>query len=118
MWHRPVEFRPFDGPSVAQLCTQWEALHDKADTLWRPESRGDSQDNIGTIAEAQPACCRHSAQARADALLASLNDGTEGGKRTRAPLLSCACHPASAWLDTLPLSRALELKSGEFQTAL
>jgi hypothetical protein len=73
---------------------------------------------MGTIAEAQRAYCRHSAQARADALLASMHDGTEGGKRAGARLLSCACRPASAWLDTLPLSRALELKSGEFQTAL
>jgi hypothetical protein len=31
-------------------------------------------------------------------------------------LHSCACHPASSWLDTLPLSQALELKSREFQT--
>jgi hypothetical protein len=51
-------------------------------------------------------------------VLASLDDGTEDGKRARARLLSCACRPASAWLDTLPLSRALELKSGEFQTTL
>jgi hypothetical protein len=49
---------------------------------------------------------RHSAQARADALLASLHDGTEDGKRARARLLSCACGPSSAWLDTLPLARA------------
>jgi hypothetical protein len=73
---------------------------------------------MGTLAEAQRAYCWHSAQARADALLASLQDGTEDGKGARARLLSCACRPASAWLDTLPLSRALELKSGEFQTAL
>jgi hypothetical protein len=32
--------------------------------------------------------------------------------------LSYACRPASAWLDTLQLSRALELKNGDFQTAL
>jgi hypothetical protein len=114
----PAEFRPFDGPSGAQLCLQWEGLHDKAETLWRPEDRVVSQDSMGTIAEAQRAYCQHSAQARADALLASLQDGTEDGKGARARLLSCACRPASAWLDTLPLSRALELKSGEFQTAL
>jgi hypothetical protein len=47
-----------------------------------------------------------------------LQDGTEDGKGARARLLSCACRPASAWLDTLPLSRALKLKSREFQTAL
>jgi hypothetical protein len=118
MCHGPAEFRPFDGPSGAQLSPQWEALHDTAGALWRPEFRTVSQDSIGTIAGAQRAFGRHSAQARADALLASLHDGTAEGKRARARLLSCACRPASAWLETLPLSGALELKSGEFQTAL
>jgi hypothetical protein len=92
MRHGPAEFRPFDGPSGAQLCLQWEGLHDTAETLWRLEDREVSQDSMGTIAEAQCAYCRHSAQARADALLASLHDGTEGGKRARARLLSCACN--------------------------
>jgi hypothetical protein len=73
---------------------------------------------MGIIAEAQRALSRHSAQARADALLASFSPGTEDGKRARARLLSCACRPTSAWLDTLPLSRAVELKSGEFHTGL
>jgi hypothetical protein len=118
MCHGPEGFRPFDGPSGAQLRPQWEGLHEKAETLWQPEDRVVSQDSMGTIAEAQCAYCRHSTQARADALLASLQDGTEDGKRARARLFSCACRPAFAWLDTLPLSRALELKSGEFQTAL
>jgi hypothetical protein len=108
MRHAPIEFRPFDGPSGAQLRSQWEALHDKADTLWRQESRVVSQ---GTIAEAQRAYCQDSAQARAEAWLASLHDGTEDGKHAPARLLSCACHPASAWLDTLPLLRDLELKT-------
>jgi hypothetical protein len=72
---------------------------------------------MSTIAEAQRAYCRHSAQASADALLASLHDGREDSKRARTRLLSCACSPASAWLDTLLLSRALELRSGEIQTA-
>jgi hypothetical protein len=111
MRHGPTEFRPFDGPSGAQLCPQWEGLHDKAETLRRPEDLVVSQDSMETIAEAQRAYCGHSAQAPADALLASLHVGTEDSKRARARLLSCACCPASAWLDTLPLSRALELKT-------
>jgi hypothetical protein len=44
--------------------------------------------------------------------------GTKDGKRAWARLLSCARCPTSAWLDTLPLSRALELKSGEFHASL
>jgi hypothetical protein len=39
-------------------------------------------------------------------------------RAARARLLSCACHPALAWLDTLPLTPILELKSGEVQTSL
>jgi hypothetical protein len=117
MRHGPTEFRPLHGPSGAQLRLQWEGLHDEAETLWRPEDRVVSQDSMGTIAEAQRTYCRHSAQARADALLASLQDGMEDSKHDRARLLSCACCPASAWLDTLPPSSALELKSSEFQTA-
>jgi hypothetical protein len=73
---------------------------------------------MGIIVEAQRALSWHSAQARADALLASFTPGIEDGKRAWARLLSCACRPASAWLDTLPLSRALELKSGEIHTGL
>jgi hypothetical protein len=77
-----------------------QALHDKVDTLWLTESQVVSQD---TIAEAQRAYCRHPAKACANALPASLHDGMEDGKRACARLLSCACRPTSAWLDTLPL---------------
>jgi hypothetical protein len=61
------------GPSV--FPPQWDALHDKTETLWRLENRVVSQDSMGTIAEAQRAYCRRSAQVRADALLDSLQDG-------------------------------------------
>jgi hypothetical protein len=84
MRYGPTEFRPFDGPSGAQLRLQWEGLHDEAETLWRPEDRVVSQDSMGTIGEAQRTYCRHSAQARADALLASLQDGMENSKHDRA----------------------------------
>jgi hypothetical protein len=112
IWVATTQLAMRHGPAV--FHPQWEGLHDNAETLWRPENRVVSQDSMGTIAEAQRAYCRRSAQARADALLDSLQDGTEDGKGARARLLSCACRPASAWLDTIPLSRALELKSGEF----
>jgi hypothetical protein len=48
----------------------------------------------------------------------SYDPSTDKGKLARARLLGCACRRASAWLVTLPLSRALELKSGEVQTGL
>jgi hypothetical protein len=53
MCNGPTEFRLFDGLINAQLHLQWEALHDKADNLWGPESRVVSQDSMGTIVEAQ-----------------------------------------------------------------
>jgi hypothetical protein len=86
--------------------------------LWRPDARETGPDSLGTIAAAQSAISRRSAQFRADALMDSYDPSTDGGKRARARLLSCACRPASAWLVTLPLLRALELKSGEVQTGL
>jgi hypothetical protein len=108
MWHGLIEFCPFVGPSGAQLRLRWEALHDKADTLWRPESQVVSQDSIGTIVKAQRAYCRHSAQAHADALLASLHDGTEDDKRAPARLLSCACRPLSRARQLFSPSPALK----------
>jgi hypothetical protein len=117
--HRgPEAFRPFHGPSGDVLRPQWEALHDSAQDLWSPDAREAGPDSLGTIAAAQSAISRRSAQFRANALMDSYDPRTDGGKRARARLLSCACRPASAWLVTLPLSRALELKSGEVQTVL
>jgi hypothetical protein len=114
----PEAFRPFHGPSGDVLCPQWEALHDGARDLWSPDAREAGPDSLGTMAAAQSAISRSSAQFRANALMDSYDPSTDGGKCGSARLLSCACRPASAWLVTLPLSRALELKSGEVQTGL
>jgi hypothetical protein len=76
--------RPFDGPSGEQLRPRWETLHNTAVGLWPPEDREASPGTMGIIAEAQRALSRHSAQARADALLASFPPDTEDGKRARA----------------------------------
>jgi hypothetical protein len=54
----------------------------------------------------------------AEALQTSFPPGTEDGECAQAPLLSCACRPASSWLNTLPFSRALKLKSGKFYNSL
>jgi hypothetical protein len=73
---------------------------------------------LGHIVEAQGFFARHEARARFDALLAPYDASSVQGRSARMRLLSCACRPASAWLDTLPLSRALGLKSGEVRTGL
>jgi hypothetical protein len=99
----PEAFQPFDGPSGALLRPQWEALHEGAGELWKPELREVNPDFPGHITEAQGTYTRHAAQVRFHALLASYDAGSDAGKRDRAHFLSCACHPASAWSDTLPL---------------
>jgi hypothetical protein len=64
-----------------------------------PELREVNPNRLGHIAEAQGTYTRHIAKLRFDALFASYDAGSEAGKRDRARLLSCACRPASAWLD-------------------
>jgi hypothetical protein len=105
MRHGPEAFRPFDGPSGEQLRPQWASLHSGAGDLWPPEFQEVSPDSLGTISAAQFEFSRQAAQARADTLLESFDAGTQEGQSARARLLSCACRPASAWLDTLPLTR-------------
>jgi hypothetical protein len=52
--HRgPEAFRPFHGHSSDVLRPQWEALHDGAQYLWRPDAREAGPGCLGTIAAAQ-----------------------------------------------------------------
>jgi hypothetical protein len=79
--HRgPEAFTPFHGPSGDVLRPQWEALHDGARYLWRPDAREAGPDSLGTIA-----ISRRSAQLRADALMDSYDPSTDGGKHPRTP---------------------------------
>jgi hypothetical protein len=114
----PEAFRPFDGPSGDALRPQWEALHSEGGDLWKPELKEVNPERLGHIAGAQGVFARHEATARFDALLASYDATSAHGRSARARLLSCACRPASAWLDTLPLTGALELKGGEVRSGL
>jgi hypothetical protein len=107
----PQAFWPFERPSGKELSTQWAALHDCAGALWQPELSEFGPTSLGTIGQ-------HSAEARADALLASFYPGIGTGKRACARLLSCTCRPALAWLYTLPLVSPLQLKRREVQTGL
>jgi hypothetical protein len=89
-----------------------------AGDLRQREVREVDKSSIGIIRAAHHDYSLHASKVRAAALLASFDVATEEGKRARDLLLGCACRPASAWLDSLPLTRALQLKSGEFQTGL
>jgi hypothetical protein len=102
-------------PSGAQLRIQWASLHGLAGTLWPPEYHEVSPDSLGTIATAQR---DFSQQAFADDLRESFDCSMTEGQSTHARLLSCTCRLASAWLNILPLTKALKLKSGEVRTGL
>jgi hypothetical protein len=118
MLEGPTAFRPFDGPGGVELRAQWEELHGGAGDLWPPEVRDVNPDNLGVIADAQSTFSRHIAAAKLSSLLESFDAHSVNGRSARARILSCACRPASAWLDTLPLTSTLELKSGEVRTGL
>jgi hypothetical protein len=77
-----------------------------------------SPGSLGTIAAAQRDFLWQAAKTRADALRESYDASTTEEQSARTRLLSCACGLASTWLDTLPLTKALELKSGEVHTGL
>jgi len=51
-------------------------------------------------------------------LLASFDVDSEAGLRDLARLRSCACRPASLWLDALPTSSALQLSDADFVSAM
>jgi hypothetical protein len=76
-------FWQFEGPNGTgdKLGTQWEVL-------WLPELHELSPTSLGTITGAQREFEQHSAEARADVLLASFNPGTETGKCGSAQLIS------------------------------
>jgi hypothetical protein len=97
-----------------KLAPQRTFLHRCAGALWPQKF----QDRLGSIAAVQREFSQQAAQVCADALLGSFVVGTQRGRSARARLLSCDCRPASAWLDTLPLASALELKSGEAHSGL
>jgi hypothetical protein len=114
--YRPEAFQQVDRPSGAHLLTQSASLHGRAGTLWLTRYQEVSPDSLGTLAVAQCDFSRQAAQTRTDALLEPFDARTTEGRSAR--LLSCACRSASAWLDTLSLIKALELKSGEVRTGL
>jgi hypothetical protein len=111
MLNGPETLRSFDEPSGVQLWTQWASLLGRAGTLWPPEYQEVSPNSLETIAAAQRNFSRHRAQTRADSQRGSFDANMTEGQSASTCLLSCACRPASAWLDTLPFTKALEVKS-------
>jgi hypothetical protein len=61
-------------------------MHDSAGNLWQPDLCEVSPDILNHIIKAQGTFDRHAARASFDALLASLDTGSEAGKHDLAPL--------------------------------
>jgi hypothetical protein len=113
-------FWPFDGPSSEVLRPQWQALHSEAADLLKPKLKEVTSGTPSTwVTSPGPKVSLHGTRPNpvsTRSTSATMPTACKGGARAR--LLSCACRPTSAWLDTLPCTPALELKSGEVRTSL
>ena len=115
------QYRPFTSPNAAFLELDWQALHEAGaeKVLWPPESLAIGVQCIDEVLPgAQRAFSHFVAQRRFDDLLASFDTNTEAGASALARMHSCACRPASIWLDTLPTSPFLQLSNGDFVAAM
>jgi hypothetical protein len=119
MQSAPAPFRPFHpgSPISASLKRQWAMLRDAAPGLWP----GPAWEFEGTrlapiLVDAQRLYGRHLAEQRFASLLASAPASCKGS-RLKARLHSCACRPASIWLDTMPTSWPLTLSNSEWTSS-
>jgi hypothetical protein len=104
---------PFNpaSPHCAALIARWVALHDAAPGLWFPELWELAAPLLAPVllhAQREYGC--HLEDQRFADLLASAPPSFKG-TRFRARLHSCACRPASIWLDT---SFPLTLSDSDF----
>jgi hypothetical protein len=116
---KPAPLRPFHpgSPICTSLMRQWATLRDAAPGLWLGPARELEGTRLTPIlVDAQRLCGRHLAQQRFASLLASAPASYEGS-RLKARLHSCACRPASIWLDALPTSWPLTLSDSEWTSS-
>ena len=105
MAEAPQMYRPFDGPAVAQLRTDWQRVFDDCatDCGWPQAARGMG---AGTVRQVLPLVQRDVARCVADrqgtAMLAGCDLNQADGKRAAARLRSAAGAPATAWLMSTP----------------
>jgi hypothetical protein len=113
----PEQYRPFAGPNAPSLEQDWQALHAAGEghSLWPPEALPVNGETIDTVLpSAQRTFARFVAERKSADLLASFDTTTEEGLRNLARMHSCACRPASIWLETLPLAEPLRLTDSDF----
>jgi hypothetical protein len=115
------QFQPFAGPGGPSLEGDYRALYPTSTEARDAPAEAPPLDTK-VIDEDLPGYqrlhARHVAQARQADLLASFNSDGEEGPGNLARLLSCACRPASLWLDVLPTSTALQLSDADFKSAM
>ena len=120
----PQQFQPFAGPGAPALEADWQALHAAGAAadgppLWPPDALPITAASIDdTLPGAQRAFSRFVAECRFDELIDALDGATLAGQRALARLRSCSCRAASIWIDTLPVSPALQLQDAHFRTAM
>ena len=117
----PLQFRPFSGPAGQGLKRDWEDVHsfDVERVLWPTEARTITDEVMDTtLPNAHRTLARFVADRRGSDLLASFDSNTEEGMRNIARMRSCACRPASLWLDTLPTCMALQLSNNDYVSAM
>jgi hypothetical protein len=111
----PAQFRPFAGTLAADLQQNWTDLRAEA-----PDSWTDAPAQIGAecIQKLLPGVQREFSRVAADRrhaeLLASCDPSSIAGQHDLARLRSCACGPASMWIDALPVAPTLQLSDADF----
>jgi hypothetical protein len=108
---------PLNNPALSsRRAPATKDVHNKVEDLWPPEDHNICPNSWGIIAKTQTTYSSHSTKARCASPLEPFNASKFKVRSARAPLLCCTCRTASHWLDTLLLTRALELKSWEVWT--
>jgi len=115
----PARFRPFAGVLAAGLQQAWTDLRAAAPDSWTDAPAQTTADCIQkTLPGVQRVFSRVVADRRHAELLASCDPDSIHGQHDLARLRSCACGPASMWLDSLPVGPALQLSDADFVCAM
>ena len=115
----PAQFRPFAGALAAGLQQAWTDLRTAAPDSWTDAPALTTAECIRkTLPGVQRVFSRVIADRRHAELLASCDPDSIGGQCDLARLRSCACGPASMWLDSLPTAPSLQLSDADFICAM
>jgi hypothetical protein len=117
----PDQYKPFAGPNAPALTQTWQAIHadGAASNLWGEDALNIDEDCIDKVLPAvQRTYSRFVAERRGQQLMASFNTGNMHDLQQLARLRSCANRAASAWIETLPTTAALQLTDWDFACSM